>query len=622
MPASKSKEGGGGLPLSRHANPAAALADELLGPESFTVQEEEESGPPKKSSAKCWYRNNDGPPPSSRGEIIAAFFYPVAVNIWLWFALWNNEDSTSVIDTEGTVHTITGKRLTINQVLFIIAAWFCHGNLISAHFWFTMSMVARRHKLEQAGAVAGIGYGARLFAAMQDARMPSQAERIQLAMFVFNIVAIFGLALIESWDEPWMILALAFVFPAIASPIVWYMWGSLITVARSKAIEKQRTRSVQFAATAFRGTMLALMLQIVFLARFGVFSVNMPSDPAGTLFVDMLCLDTNSDSASNSTWLFSALLRDCARESGLVDVDGGLSNDAEAHTVYLPLLNQFLAVANVELYLASCVVFYCARGQGRLPDRIFIDLDLAGSEAVVLCLLMGQFMSGVVSVAISTADYSDSDPAGTYWYYWLSWCFVQSCICGCSVLGVLWMDDISAKLKAALGQDVVSDAEKNSMHTIFASMRFVDGKPLPEAVKLREELEKQNVFLKIVELKAGADINQEVFESIEQAGAFLVFGTSTYGEKTANPACVPPPAPGLLAKPPVPGLVVVFTACVQLHVLRERVCPQRRQEDDPAAHDPLGRAVRAPTGAHHLRHERARPDLGRGGADAGDSVRR
>jgi len=298
MPASKSKEGGGGLPLSRHANPAAALADELLGPESFTVQEEEESGPPKKSSAKCWYRNNDGPPPSSRGEIIAAFFYPVAVNIWLWFALWNNEDSTSVIDTEGTVHTITGKRLTINQVLFIIAAWFCHGNLISAHFWFTMSMVARRHKLEQAGAVAGIGYGARLFAAMQDARMPSQAERIQLAMFVFNIVAIFGLALIESWDEPWMILALAFVFPAIASPIVWYMWGSLITVARSKAIEKQRTRSVQFAATAFRGTMLALMLQIVFLARFGVFSVNMPSDPAGTLFVDILCLTSNTDSAS------------------------------------------------------------------------------------------------------------------------------------------------------------------------------------------------------------------------------------------------------------------------------------------------------------------------------------
>ena len=519
MPASKSKEGAARL-LSRHANPAAAPPEDAsVGPATAEdidwladrsavaglssassaqqpqydfkafddEEEEEESGPPKKSSAKCWYSNNDGPPPSSRGEIIAAFSYPLAVNIWLWCALWNNEDSSRVIDTEGTAHIITGKRLTVNQVFLIFAAWFCHGNLISAHFWFTMSMVARRHKLEQAGAVAGKGYGARLFAAMQDARMPSQAERIQLAMFVFNIVAIFGLAFIESLDEAWQMLATAFAFPAIASPIVWYMWGSLITLARSKAIEKQRTRSVQFAATAFRGTMLATMLQIVFLARFAVFSVNMPSDPAGTLFVDMLCLDSNTDSASNSTWLFSALLRDCARESGLVD--GGLSNDAEAHTVYLPLLNQFLAVANVELYLASCVVFYCARGQGRLPDRIFIDLDLAGSEAVVLCLLTGQFLSGVVSVAISTADYSDPDPAGTHWYWWLIYCFVQSCTCGCSVLGVLWMDDISAKLKAALGQDVVSDAEKNSMHTIFASMRFVNGAPLPEALKLREELE-------------------------------------------------------------------------------------------------------------------------------------
>ena len=306
-------------------------------------------------------------------------------------------------------------------------------------------------------------------------------------------------------------------------------------------------------------------------------------------------------------------------------IDGGadLETDATVNAIYLPLLNQCLAALNIQLYLASILVFYCARGQGRLPDRIFIDLDLEGSDAAVLCLLGGQFLAGMLAVAISTADYTDLDPVNsTHWYWWLVGCFVAFLFCGCSVLGVLWFDDIAAKLKAALGQDVVSDAEKNSMHTIFASMRFVNGAPLPEALKLREELEKQNVFLKIVELKAGADINQEVFESIEQAGAFLVFGTSTYGEKTANPACVPPPAPGLLAKPPLPELVVVFTAFVQLHVLRERVCPQRRQEDDPAAHDPLGRAVRAPTGAHHLRHERARPDLGRGGADAGDSVRR
>ncbi len=68
-------------------------------------------------------------------------------------------------------------------------------------------------------------------------------------------------------------------------------------------------------------------------------------------------------------------------------------------------------------------------------------------------------------------------------------------------------------------------------------MRFANGQPLPEAIELREALKERGVHLKIVELTAGADINQEVFESIEHAEAFMVFGTSNYGEKTANPAC-------------------------------------------------------------------------------------
>ena len=68
-------------------------------------------------------------------------------------------------------------------------------------------------------------------------------------------------------------------------------------------------------------------------------------------------------------------------------------------------------------------------------------------------------------------------------------------------------------------------------------MRFANGQPLPEAIELREALKERGVHLKIVELTPGADINQEVFESIEHAEAFMVFGTSNYGEKTANPAC-------------------------------------------------------------------------------------
>eukprot|EP01051_Picozoa_sp_SAG22_P016647 SAG22_NODE_2392_length_2623_cov_5.797544_4_plen_82_part_00 len=36
---------------------------------------------------------------------------------------------------------------------------------------------------------------------------------------------------------------------------------------------------------------------------------------------------------------------------------------------------------------------------------------------------------------------------------------------------------------------------------------------------------------------AGDDISKEVFNSIKNAGAFLVFGTSDYGVDTGNPTC-------------------------------------------------------------------------------------
>ena len=102
---------------------------------------------------------------------------------------------------------------------------------------------------------------------------------------------------------------------------------------------------------------------------------------------------------------------------------------------------------------------------------------------------------------------------------------------------VFWQA-IASSLRRAMGDNKSgSDA---AIHVVFASMRFVNGQPLPEALQLRDALRERGVHLKIVELTAGADINEEVFESIEHAEAFLVFGTSNYGEKTANPACEPP----------------------------------------------------------------------------------
>lgn len=102
------------------------------------------------------------------------------------------------------------------------------------------------------------------------------------------------------------------------------------------------------------------------------------------------------------------------------------------------------------------------------------------------------------------------------------------------ILAVLWKDAIvSSLLNLRVGEPT---AEDTAAHFIFASMRFVNGQPLPEALQLRDALQQRGAFLKIVELAPGADINEEVFQSIEEAEAFLVFGTANYGEKTSNPA--------------------------------------------------------------------------------------
>lgn len=72
-------------------------------------------------------------------------------------------------------------------------------------------------------------------------------------------------------------------------------------------------------------------------------------------------------------------------------------------------------------------------------------------------------------------------------------------------------------------------------HTvIFGSMRF----PVPaEARILQAAIAAAGYYLKIVDMKAGQDIDQEVYEWIKHADTFMVFGTRHYGEDTGNSAC-------------------------------------------------------------------------------------
>jgi len=193
------------------------------------------------------------------------------------------------------------------------------------------------------------------------------------------------------------------------------------------------------------------------------------------------------------------------------------------------LMYQFASSLALTYYLlVGCFLYYAAHGQGLLHDKLFTELDMTPTHVVALgCWLLGTF--GVL-VAL-----------GRMWAQFYEGVSVEptnAIIQLCTFFGligmvvVLWKETLFSALGIAS-----TGAAQSAKHVVFASMRFANGQPLPEAIELRVALEERGVHLKIVELTAGADINQEVFESIEHAEAFMVFGTSNYGEKTPNPAC-------------------------------------------------------------------------------------
>ena len=110
---------------------------------------------------------------------------------------------------------------------------------------------------------------------------------------------------------------------------------------------------------------------------------------------------------------------------------------------------------------------------------------------------------------------------------------------GCFLLIVvlLYKDSLVQSARRLFGSSPAHTVRKKEQkNVIFASMRFHNGQPLPEAKFLQSELLKHDINLKIVELVGGDRISTTVFEGIEQAEAFLVFGTKDYGKDTGNPA--------------------------------------------------------------------------------------
>lgn len=389
---------------------------------------------------------------------------------------------------------------------------------VFAHIWLTLGAIAQRHHLAQSGAVTGQGYNARLAAAEDEAGKLSKPEWLHVLLvtldFFFASFVVFTGAQEHSYGEAFTGL--------VPGAVITVMVSQVMTRARVAVLSKQRVSSVAFAGTALRGSLATLTVQVVVLARFVGFALNYPTD----LFFDDCDFQDNMDPATNATWWDEAPLTDCIPDlfiTGIVP-----QSKAKVIRFYFPLDVQINGSLALIYYLGFVtVVFFAARGQGLLHDRLFTTLEMEWTHVFALIFWLLATFGVLVAIGTMAAEWGDHDTVHT----------VKAIIHGCTMggiiglLAVLWQGSVVSVLRMALGE--TSAPDRNASHVIFASMRFVDGKALPEALQLREELQKRNVHLKIVELTAGSDINAEVFESIEQAEAFLVFGTEDYGEKTA-----------------------------------------------------------------------------------------
>jgi len=72
---------------------------------------------------------------------------------------------------------------------------------------------------------------------------------------------------------------------------------------------------------------------------------------------------------------------------------------------------------------------------------------------------------------------------------------------------------------------------------VLGSMRYLGGKPKPEALLLQERLKQHGVYLHIINPCAGQNISDAVFAAMERCKGFIAFGCSRYGEDTGNPVC-------------------------------------------------------------------------------------
>lgn len=243
---------------------------------------------------------------------------------------------------------------------------------------------------------------------------------------------------------------------------------------------------------------------------------------------DAWCKEYGAQANENNALGFdfeTALVADC-RKSLLAPPVPTQANATFERPVGFFVCQSAYAV-NVSLYIGCTVGLYLiARGQGIIGNALLVEFVMQRKHVLALIFWLIASTGSLLAAVGGIADYGT--PSGCWFIAVVSGSMVSIGFLG--IIGVLWQESVATWARTASR----SQDGPTARHVIFGSMRF----PVPpEATQLQTALRACDTELIIVDLQPGDDINESVFQSIEQADAFLVFGTSGYGEKTQNPAC-------------------------------------------------------------------------------------
>eukprot|EP01051_Picozoa_sp_SAG22_P016549 SAG22_NODE_2357_length_2669_cov_2.804280_1_plen_715_part_00 len=486
-----------------------------------------------------------------------ALIAPTVLN-WLalvyahWWAV------AEVVDSAGIVRTVARSR-NYNYRYMFLSTFHASVATVFAHLWLTLGFVARAHRLADAGVVGGRSYTERQAAAAAEAGRLTAAEWAHLGVVAFECAFANGLVFtmasgvyhghsgyeFRCWKAPDDGYCVYHTLRNAILPGFYITAGVRLVGApvRAAVVQAQGSATAAFAAGALRGTLQVLAVVAVVLAREAAFLLGYPTE----LFSGDCDFEKNMDPTTNTKWLYSAPVHACAPD---LFIDGGNAtaggyasaaawayqhSNATVLQHYYPLYYQYSGSDVVIIYFTiGSVLYFASRGQDLLHDRVLTELEMRPRHVVVLLFWLAATASVLAGAAAALAEWGDtskekllSDGAASSSQVFLF-----------GIAAVLWSDAIVAAARSALTMGGTSEpgagaAAGDGSRVIFGSMRFP---PPPEALRLKEALYRHGVELVIVDMTAGGDIDTSVFESIERADTFLIFGTSHYGEDTGNPA--------------------------------------------------------------------------------------